>query len=165
MLPGHMLKKKYDAALADNSHPVWQEIREVMSEFKPDIVGLSVLTPEVGSALKVSAIVREILPEAIIVWGGVHPTFAAADTLKLPDIDYIVAGEGEESFRDLVLALRSGNSPDGISGVMSLGTAEDPENCRALHPQPDQLTGIGPAPARIAWRNKNHIAMDSLGCA
>ncbi len=137
-------QKKYDSALADNTHPVWQEVKEVLSSFKPHVVGLSVLTPEVGSAMKVSEIVREVLPESIIVWGGVHPTFATADTLKFPGVDYVVAGEGEESFRDLVLALQSGKTPDAIPGVMSSGNLDQPVNCRALIQNLDEI----PMPSR-----------------
>ena len=53
-----------------------------------------------------AGIVREILPDAIVVYGGPHASFTSEDTLKsVPIIDYVLAGEADLSFPRLVDAL------------------------------------------------------------
>ena len=39
---------RYVEALIDDRHPVWQEVRQTIERFRPDILGLSVLTPCYG---------------------------------------------------------------------------------------------------------------------
>lgn len=36
---------------------------------------------------------------------------------RIPEVDFIVIGEGEETFKDLLTAIRDGESTDEISGV------------------------------------------------
>src|SRR5262245_14041709 len=49
---------------------------------------------------QVAARVRAILPDALIVYGGVHPTYHWREILRdEPYADVIVRGEGEETIR------------------------------------------------------------------
>ncbi|HLF87175.1 MAG TPA: hypothetical protein VI584_08840, partial [Nitrospiria bacterium] len=58
-----MSQKRYYDAVSDNNHLVWKEVRRTIDDFKPDIVGISVLTVEVPSALRISRICKEYNPE------------------------------------------------------------------------------------------------------
>jgi anaerobic magnesium-protoporphyrin IX monomethyl ester cyclase len=50
--------------------------------------------------------VRESFPNAVIVYGGVHPTFHFQEILaKHPVVDVVVRGEGEDTVLDLVASL------------------------------------------------------------
>lgn len=51
--------------------------------------------------------VRRLMPKTRIVVGGHHATVAPTDC-NIPDIDYIVRGEGSGPFRALVAALAKG---------------------------------------------------------
>ncbi|MBN1296185.1 B12-binding domain-containing radical SAM protein [bacterium] len=118
-------QRRYFAALDRSDHPVWKEIREVITAFRPNMVGLSVLTPEVGSALCVTAIARDVNPDVHVVWGGVHATFEPLATRELPGVASVVMGEGEETIRDLVRAVRAGTPASTIPGVLSTGSPPD----------------------------------------
>src|SRR4030066_1280660 len=74
-IPG-MLRQHYEYvnALNDPKHPVWKEVSSVITDFKPDVVGLSVMTCKCGSALKVSHLVKDFNTECLVIWGGPHPT-------------------------------------------------------------------------------------------
>lgn len=109
----------YFSTLDNPDHFIWQEIRGILKEYRPHLVGISVLTPETGSAMVVSAISKDILPDTPVVWGGVHPTFALQETLQIPNVDFAVAGEGESTLRELVAALQSGKATEGIPGLHS----------------------------------------------
>ena len=85
----------YKEALRNDNHPVWIEVRDILKEFDPDVVGFTVLTPEVGSAVKFSAIAKEGRRDRVVVWGGHHATFLPDDVLSYGVVDIVVRGEGE----------------------------------------------------------------------
>jgi len=69
---------------------------------QPDVVGLSATTPSFESALKTATLVRERLPESVIVLGGVHVTALPEETLSCKLFDIGVIGEGELTMLELV---------------------------------------------------------------
>ncbi|MBN1356092.1 radical SAM protein [bacterium] len=115
-------QKNYFSALDNDRHPVWNEIESVLTSYRPDAVGLGVLTPEVGSALKISRMVKSLLPGTRVVWGGVHPTFCAGSILEYPFVDYIVSGEGESTIRDLIECMKNDTDPGSVPGVVTRST-------------------------------------------
>lgn len=93
-------------------------------------VGISVMTTQLANALAVSQLIKEINPNCKIVFGGTHPTFFIADTIRHPLIDVVCFGEGEITYYELV----SGKNPSEISGIAYKEDAEIKINPpRALH--------------------------------
>lgn len=83
-----------------------------------DLVGLTAMSFQYQEALALAKIAKEA--GADTVFGGYHPTLAAEEIGNSPDaqlIDYIVRGEGEATFRELVQAWLAGESPKGILGL------------------------------------------------
>jgi radical SAM superfamily enzyme YgiQ (UPF0313 family) len=67
-----------------------------------DFVGVGTFTgPMLFDAIHVSKITKEN-SNSIVVWGGFHPTIVPEQTLKNEYVDYIVRGEGEEVFLQMV---------------------------------------------------------------
>lgn len=63
-------------------------------------LGISVMTGEqIKHAIDISQVFHSHLP---IVWGGMHPTILPRQTLESGFMDYIVIGEGEEAFLNLL---------------------------------------------------------------
>ena len=75
-------------------------IARLVRERTPDVVGLSVMTFQRATALRVARLVRELRPEARIVVGGYDPSLAPQAYETCDDIDFIVRGEGEETFSE-----------------------------------------------------------------
>jgi radical SAM superfamily enzyme YgiQ (UPF0313 family) len=66
--------------------------------------------------------VRKRFPDIVIVVGGEHPTALPEWVLRdCPEIDYLVVGEGEITFLQLVSTLLSSRTAEGIPGVWYLG--------------------------------------------
>lgn len=88
---------------------------EMLIDFHPDIVGITGVTCEANTVVKLAATTKEF-SGAIVVVGGVH---ASNDPyfFNREEIDYIVMGLGKLSFRELVNALETGNTGKVISGV------------------------------------------------
>ena len=79
----------YLEALQNNTHYIWQEYLNILEKFMPDIVGISFLTPKVGSALKIARLTKQHRSDIIVVAGGEHVTARPQDALG-KNIDYVV---------------------------------------------------------------------------
>jgi radical SAM superfamily enzyme YgiQ (UPF0313 family) len=98
-----------------------------------DLVGLTAMSFQYNEALALAAIAKQAGAET--VFGGYHPTLAAEEIGNSPDaalIDYIVRGEGEATFRELVESKLAGKSPQGILGLSY--HEKDAENRMAHNP-------------------------------
>lgn len=69
-----------------------------IASLKPDIVGLSVMTPSSWILPFISARLRELLPEVLIVAGGAHITGTGPSALAGTEVDLGFRGEGETVF-------------------------------------------------------------------
>ena len=100
-----------------------EDITHVLNEFRPDIVGISCNMAFVSqSAIAVSKEVNRHNPDTVIIMGGNHATFCHADIIRsCPEIDYIVLGEGEIPFAELIVALQNGEPTQQIPGIVSKG--------------------------------------------
>jgi anaerobic magnesium-protoporphyrin IX monomethyl ester cyclase len=101
--------QNYVLGLKNDDHPVWQEAASTLRSAAPDLVGLSVMTAKYASAMKMTEIVKRTCPSALVVWGGPHPTIQPDEVLQSPNVDFVVRGEGEETFLELCLALSGGS--------------------------------------------------------
>jgi radical SAM superfamily enzyme YgiQ (UPF0313 family) len=83
-----------------------------------DVVGITAMTPTVGSALEIARRLKEANPGLTIIMGGPHPTLLPEETLtSAPAVDVIVRGEGDETILDLLRALSEKRSFEGIAGI------------------------------------------------
>ncbi|MGV8175170.1 MAG: B12-binding domain-containing radical SAM protein [Methanothrix sp.] len=83
-----------------------------------DLVGLTAMSFQYQEALVLAKMAKDAGAET--VFGGYHPTLAAEEIGNGPDaglIDYIVRGEGEATFRELVAAKLNGESLKDILGL------------------------------------------------
>ncbi|MEA1945266.1 MAG: radical SAM protein [Euryarchaeota archaeon] len=72
---------------------------------------------QIRDGLNVSAIVKAEYPKLPVVWGGYHPSTMPEQTILNPNIDIVVRGQGEYTFRELVYRLGGGHSLEGICGI------------------------------------------------
>ncbi|HEX2924527.1 MAG TPA: radical SAM protein [Chloroflexota bacterium] len=91
-------------------------LERVLGEFQPDMVGTTGFTAEVPHAQEVCATVRSTLPDAKVVVGGHHVTMSPAE-FDRSDVDIIVAGEGEQTFPQLVQTIEDGGDLSKIPGI------------------------------------------------
>jgi len=81
------------------------------------LVAFSVMTMQVGQALKISQLIKEINPDCRIIWGGPHPTFFPEQTVKNDLIDLVCVGEGEDPLLELVASMKSGAIDHSIRNI------------------------------------------------
>jgi len=95
---------------------VRETVARLIRELRPEVVGLSVMTFQRRTAARIIELVRSLKPDIRIVAGGYDPSLAAEAYTEL-GVDFIVRGEGEVTFRELLRALEQGTNFDCICGL------------------------------------------------
>lgn len=103
-----------DLVLCQNT--VRETVTRLVDEFEPGLVGMSIMTFQRRTAVRIAELVKRLRPEAKIVVGGYDPSLAYEDYAETP-VDYIVRGEGEVTFSELLRALEQGSALHSISGL------------------------------------------------
>ncbi|MFH1509915.1 MAG: radical SAM protein [Candidatus Nealsonbacteria bacterium] len=88
-------------------------IKENLPEEHPRFIGITATTVLIENALALAKIVKKKYPKTKIIIGGVHATVHPKEILNHQEIDYVVLGEGEHSFLDLL----SNKNPRTIKGI------------------------------------------------
>lgn len=90
--------------------------------------------------------VKEKYPDCVTVFGG-HNVLRDFGTLEeCPEADFVIYGEGEEAFRELVLCLLENKSPESVANIAfrkdgSYFKTEEKSFCLSEYPSP-YLNGI-----------------------
>src|SRR5437773_5830291 len=96
-----------------------ETVEQLVRNLKPDLVGLSVMTFQRATAKRIVDLVRSLRPDVRIVAGGYDPTLAVEAYTECSSgvIDFVVRGEGDITFRDLLRAIESGGGYQRITGL------------------------------------------------
>ncbi|MBZ0273534.1 B12-binding domain-containing radical SAM protein [bacterium] len=119
----------FDPVIVDQrvTHRWLDRIRSLISEGEVAAIGISCMTGEqVRFGLEAARAVRQAAPDLPIVWGGVHPSLLPIETARHPLVDYVVYGEGEDAFVELVQALGDDREPTGIGNVTYIDRHGEP---------------------------------------
>jgi len=98
-----------------------ESVLEVLSAFKPDMLGITCVAQSYCQALEIAKLTKERSPQTAICLGGPHVSFIPEECLKRhPYIDYIILFDGELSFCELLDALNSKKPKLGLNTVAGL---------------------------------------------
>jgi radical SAM superfamily enzyme YgiQ (UPF0313 family) len=105
-----------DLVLVQSS--VQATVVRLMQQIQPRLVGLSVMTFQRGTARRVISLIRAMQPDVLVAVGGYDPSLAPeAWTDPALGVDFIVRGEGDLTFRELLRALEGAGSLSSIPGL------------------------------------------------
>lgn len=125
---GAMLKANhYDTEILNwhdiNKMP--QKIRDFLTEKKPDVIGFSILHANRWGGVEIARIARQANPNVKIVFGGIGATFLWEHLLvHFKEIDFIVTGEGENTFLNLVKCIEKKNY-DHLEDIRGIAFRKD----------------------------------------
>ena len=159
------------AVLRDNDYDVdilnWHcikekpiEIEKILKGKQADWIGFSIMHANRWGGVEIARIAKRINQGVRIVFGGIGATFLWEQLLKhFPEVDYVVLGEGEYVFLNLIRAVDEGGSPESVKGIAfrksgKMIKTEDAEPIQSL----DEL----PIPAK--YFHYQHVT-SSRGCA
>ncbi len=139
------------------------------------MVGMSIMTAQLTSAVEIAARVREINPSIPIAWGGVHPTLYPEQVASSQYVDYAVKGEGENTLIELLAAIENQSDPSVVNGIsfqsdgeVVTTSAREPMDLNDLpFPKWDLLDGINSEDDLAEVAHKTSVGlpiMTSRGC-
>jgi radical SAM superfamily enzyme YgiQ (UPF0313 family) len=110
-ISAYVKQQGYDVTLLDMQALMMdsEALASYFLEQRPDIVGITAMTPTLPEALRVAKTAHDLLPNVKTVLGGVHPTLDPVSVLKSPYVDFAVRGEGEYALCRLIDALSGKN--------------------------------------------------------
>ncbi|MDD4109700.1 MAG: radical SAM protein [Prolixibacteraceae bacterium] len=120
-LAAYLHSKDIEVKIADLRHENKREYAKLLTDYKPDIVGISCMTPNQNEAYKTARTTKRILSDSLVILGGVHATFMYDEILrKVKEIDIVAIGEGEITLHELCTAWQNGLSVEELSGIRGI---------------------------------------------
>ncbi len=147
-------------------------IENRIKEINPDLVGIQAMSFTLIDAFLCARIVKRIDKHIPVVFGGPHPTIFPQETINLKEVDYVVIGEGEVAFKEL---LENINNPEELRKVKGLvykengriidtGPREFMENLDAIPFPARELTPYKEYYSLLAKRTPVTTMITSRGC-
>lgn len=96
------------------------EIKKEIERFKPDFIGITVMSMTRVSTYKTIKMIKTNYPKIKIILGGIHASLMPQQLLENFPIDAICIGDAEESFVELLNAFLNKKSIKNIKGIAYL---------------------------------------------
>lgn len=117
MVEGWEIETPIDEELVRVGLP-YETIKKKIVDFDPDVVGVNCqFSRQYRIYNDVLALAKEAKPGCITMAGGAHSTVCTRDVIGNPACDFIVMGEAEVTFDELIRALNDGSDYRGIEGL------------------------------------------------
>lgn len=88
----------------------WEHFENIITLKSSDVIGIYVSYLDYKSVLKAFEVIKTINPKTVTVAGGIFATIFPQELLKNDNINYVITGEGEITFTNLLDALKKGES-------------------------------------------------------
>ena len=161
---GAVLKEKhYDIEILNwnNINETPEKIEKTLLEKKPDVIGFSILQANRWGGIEIARIAKKVDPKVKIVFGGVSATFLWEHFLThFPEIDFVVIGEGEYAFLNLVRSIEKGQD-EHMGNIKGIAFRRKGKVVRTEPAEPIQDLDQLPVPAK--YFEYRHLSL-TRGC-
>jgi radical SAM superfamily enzyme YgiQ (UPF0313 family) len=127
MFLGAMLEKKYPYQILDQNlqKDALARLDRLAQRREIKYVGMTVMPgPQLFEAIPISRYLKEKYPDLTIIWGGYFASLHAATVLESGHVDFVIRGQGEGSFLELIDVLER-NSTKTLREVPGLSFRQD----------------------------------------
>lgn len=128
-------KDGYRSGLSD------EEIAFLLKKKNPDVIGISNnYTSYLQDSISLIKLAKKICPKTLMIIGGAHATIDHKVLITNKDIDIVVRGEGEETFREIIYNVYHNKSLRNVTGITyKIGKRIICNSDRALIPNLDEM--------------------------
>jgi radical SAM superfamily enzyme YgiQ (UPF0313 family) len=106
-----------DVYLPENKSSMETDLLDVVTSFKPDIIGLSILEIMYDTSVNLCKVVKKEFQDIPLMAGGVFPTLSPEVVTREPVFDIVCIGEGESAVGELADRISQGLFYDTIEGL------------------------------------------------
>ncbi|NVM52168.1 MAG: B12-binding domain-containing radical SAM protein [Candidatus Helarchaeota archaeon] len=144
-----------------------------LKEFKPDVIGITTNILLSLQNLHLSRLIQRQMPTVKLVFGGPWASAVYEMLLRKSFCDYVIVGEGEHAFLELLKALEKGESPKKKSGISYLDPItksvqlEPPRPIEDLDTLPFPAWHLFPSPKKYFFHTRKKVfypITTSRGC-
>jgi radical SAM superfamily enzyme YgiQ (UPF0313 family) len=123
-------------------------------------LGITAMTGfQIYDGLKIAKAFKKKYPHTPIVWGGWHPSILPHETLKNPLVDYVLVGQSDETFPQLIKKLEKKKPPKN-----KIIYPEKPVNLNLAPPLPYHLINLEKCIVNTEYGNRTVPYISSYGC-
>jgi radical SAM superfamily enzyme YgiQ (UPF0313 family) len=137
-------------------------LKKTITDWRPDFIGLSIIITELDQTGKIMKLIRDIMPAVPVTFGGPWPSANPEESIRKLGADFVVLGEGEAVFPELINAIHQGLAIESIPGTASLVNDKIVINQARLLTE-DELNHL-PLPAWELLDNKLYAKTPSFAC-
>lgn len=150
----------------------YDRLKDIISAKLPDVVGITAMTFTIIDVIQVIHLVKSINPNIKVVLGGPHVHIYPEETIKIPGVDFLVLGEGEITFKELVENINDTTRLRNVTGlvfkengkIINTGVRLLNKNLDSLPFPARHLTPIHKYSSLIAKRSPITTMFTSRGC-
>lgn len=96
----------------------FEELKKRISQNKTGVVGIYIVSPRYSEGKATIELVRQLLPDSLIIAGGPHPSAVPKETLnEIAQLDVCAIGEGEITMYELIKAFYDKSDLSMINGI------------------------------------------------
>ncbi|MCK4649163.1 cobalamin-dependent protein, partial [bacterium] len=96
----------------------YAKIEEHLKKESPDILAITAPTPAFAQVIEIAKIAKKVRRDTKIIVGGPHACALPEETAGIEGIDFVITGEGEITFYELVRTIEGGGPYSEIEGVV-----------------------------------------------
>lgn len=96
-----------------------EDMINIIKGIKPDVLAFSCYIWNIDYIRSLLVSISEIIPDVPIILGGPEVSFCAPQIINsIPQVNYILIGEGEKNFAMLLDCLNEGKQPNNVPGLV-----------------------------------------------
>jgi len=95
-----------------------EKLRNILTEEKPDVIGMTAMTFNMPTIIQVAEIAKQVDANIKIILGGPHVFIYPQETMNIGVVDFLILGEGEITFTELINTINSNGDLHNIKGLV-----------------------------------------------
>jgi len=124
------IEDKFDVQIIDAVVEDWQKVenevhgmsfenlKESIKKIKPSVIGITGLSFISPNIHKVAETIKEADSKIKVILGGAYATNSPYEAIKDKNIDFVIVGEGEETFPELLDAIYKKKNIKKVNGIV-----------------------------------------------
>lgn len=149
-------KAGFDIEYIDERFDGTERITELIASRKPLVIGVSSMTGfQLREAMRIFQSVKRACSKIITVLGGVHGSLLPDECIEHDSIDFVVVGEGEETFTELLHEIKGSRNYSRIKGLVWK------KDGKAVKNDERDFISVDDWPFPMTKRNKRYFKLSS----
>lgn len=133
-----------------------ERLKTEIEKRNPDVIGITAMTFTLIDVMKVAKNAKQINPAIKIILGGPHVIIYPEETIKIPEIDFLVLGEGEKVIKPL---LENIDKPEELKKIKGLVFRQNRKIINTGRPDLIENLDLLPFPSRHLTPYKKYFSV------